>query len=113
MFSTELVTEFARQGAGFLIALIMFIVWLFEKKEQLKKANEREKKLTGILTDRKIDRDNLIELMARIETHFAMQNAFEKFARELLDNEERPNPRRRVLDKKLAEALANVEQGKR
>ena len=67
MFDAETIREALKQGAGFFVALIMFAVWLQEKKNDTRRADEVQKRLEGILHDRKADRDKMIATLARID----------------------------------------------
>lgn len=103
MIDVEILREAVKQGSGFLLALIMFTVWLYEKR-----TNDRQ--LVGIIRDRKHDRDKLLELIGRVEGHLARSDAFREFAQQALDSAEDGTPKRRVLDQALADALARVER---
>jgi hypothetical protein len=102
MIDVSLIAEFAKQGAGFLVAFVMFVVWWRDRKDI-------EKRLSGIIQERKNDRDQLLTLMGRIDGHLQRADAFEKFAREAIKQGELPGAKRRLLDRELADAMAKVE----
>jgi hypothetical protein len=113
--SDNVAIEAFKQGALFLLALIMFVVWVHTKKdhergfkEREKTDEERERKLVGILHDRKNDRDQLLLLMGEIKAHLARADQFEQFARDVMEGVHKPSPKRRLMDRQLAEALGKI-----
>jgi hypothetical protein len=100
IFSSENVGKLLDQGAALILALVMFIVWM-----------QHVKRLEGILRERKTDRDAMLTMLGKLETHLARADGFETFAREALRQQgDSTHPHRRDLDKRLAEALARVNE---
>src|SRR5918996_524797 len=99
----DTIKELARQGAGWLLAVIMFAVYVMDRRTT-------EKRLTDVLRERKSDRDTLLNLMGKIEVHLAKADSFERFAERVMEEGNKPSPKRRVLDKELADALAKIQK---
>jgi hypothetical protein len=84
----DLFHEAAKQGAGFVLALIMFVAFLRATREYHQRLEGLNKRLEDLLRERKADREQTLTLMGRIDAHLSRADAFE----------------RRALDKVLAEA---------
>lgn len=96
--SPELLDKVLNQGAGFAMALIMFIVWYRQNKGH-------SRRLEDLLRERKTDRDAMLLMLGRIAGHLDRSDAFVQFSREALHQLESEAPKRRALDTLLAEAV--------
>lgn len=98
----ELAKKALEEGAGFLLALV---IWYYSRRDY----NEIIKKLQGILQDRKSDRDKSLEQGARIELRLDKFDRFEEVERQLMKDILKPGPKRREVDKKVLEAITREE----
>jgi hypothetical protein len=103
----DLFHEAAKQGAGFTLALIIFVAFLRATRDYHTRLEALNKRLEDLLRDRKSDRDALLTTLGRLDAHLSRTDAFEAFAREALRADE-GMPKRRALDRLLAEAVERV-----
>jgi len=77
------------------------LLWLYVRERR-----DTERRLAEIIKERRNDRDELLRLLVRVESHLARSDAFEGFARSALrDTLDPKNPRRRETDALLMTAL--------
>lgn len=67
----ELLEKVAQQGAGVLLALLMFFVWLKSSRQDSLIQRDHIKRLEDILRERKSDRDALLLMLGKLEAHVA------------------------------------------
>lgn len=104
MIDIEIVREFLKQGAGFLLALV---IWWYSRRDAL----NTEKKLGDILRDRKGDRDKLLELMSKVESHLARDDIFKEVVKQVIKESNKETPKRRALDRKLQQLAESDDLG--
>lgn len=95
------------QGIGVVFGAVILYVYLKERKEN-------SRRLTGIIHERKTDRDQLLLMLGRLDAHLGRAAAFEEFSRIALEEADDPhNPRRRRHDMLLQVALAREREVER
>lgn len=98
LLTPEFLEKLLNQGSGFVMAMIMFIVWF-------KQTRGHVRRLEQILTERKTDRDAMLGMLGELKAYLARSDAFETFAREALHELESDGPKRRAMDRLLAAAV--------